>query len=46
MVATQLARDPLVRNCMRDTFFERAVINVAPTKKGLKEVDENHPCYR
>ncbi|XP_073971663.1 transcription elongation factor Spt6 isoform X2 [Rhodnius prolixus] len=45
MVATQLARDPLVRNCMRDTFFERAVINVAPTKKGLKEVDENHPCY-
>ncbi|XP_014252442.1 transcription elongation factor SPT6 [Cimex lectularius] len=45
MVATQLSRDPLVRSCMRTTFFERATINVKPTKKGSKEIDENHPCY-
>lgn len=45
MVATQLSREPLVRRCMRDTFFEKANIDVKPTKKGSKEVDENHPCY-
>lgn len=46
MVAVQLSRDPLVRKCVRETFFERAKINVKPTKKGIKEIDENHPCYR
>ncbi|XP_054274705.1 transcription elongation factor SPT6-like isoform X1 [Macrosteles quadrilineatus] len=45
MVAMQIARDPLVRNCVRETFFERAKLDIAPTKKGLKEIDENHPCY-
>lgn len=45
MVATQLSREPLVRRCMRDIFFEKAKIDVHPTKKGAKEVDENHPCY-
>lgn len=45
MVSTQLSREPLVRRCMRDTFFEKAKIDVRPTKKGAKEVDENHPCY-
>lgn len=45
MVATQLAREPLVRKCVRETFFEKAKIDVKPTKKGLKEIDENHPCF-
>ncbi|XP_063222520.1 transcription elongation factor SPT6 isoform X2 [Bacillus rossius redtenbacheri] len=45
MVAVQLARDPLVRKCTREAFFERAKIDVQPTKKGMKEIDENHPCY-
>ncbi|KAG8306071.1 Transcription elongation factor SPT6 [Homalodisca vitripennis] len=45
MVAMQIARDPLVRNCVRETFFERAKIDISPTKRGLKEIDENHPCY-
>lgn len=45
MVAMQLSRDPLVRKCVRETFFERAKINVRPTKKGIKEIDESHPCY-
>ncbi|XP_071442779.1 transcription elongation factor SPT6 isoform X2 [Hetaerina americana] len=45
MVATQLSREPLVRRCVRETFFERAKITVRPTKKGMKEIDENHPCY-
>lgn len=45
MVATQLAREPLVRKCVRESFFEKAKIDVKPTKKGVKEIDENHPCY-
>ncbi|XP_054723966.1 LOW QUALITY PROTEIN: transcription elongation factor SPT6-like [Uloborus diversus] len=45
MVATQISREPAVRQCVRQTYFERAKICVAPTKKGVKEIDENHPCY-
>lgn len=45
MVATQIAREPAVRKCIRQTYFERAKISVRPTKKGMKEIDENHPCY-
>ncbi|KAF4529397.1 hypothetical protein B566_EDAN003489 [Ephemera danica] len=45
MVAIQLSREPIVRFCIRENYFERAKINIKPTKKGLKEIDENHPCY-
>ncbi|XP_023242655.1 transcription elongation factor SPT6-like [Centruroides sculpturatus] len=45
VVATQISCDPVVRKCVRQTYFERAKINIKPTKKGIKEVDENHPCY-
>lgn len=45
MVAVQISMDPLVRRCIRETFFERAKICITPSKKGLKEIDENHPCY-
>lgn len=30
---------------MRELFSEFAVVNVLPTKKGKKEIDENHPVY-
>ena len=45
MMAVRIARDPLVRQCVREAFYERAKINVTPTQKGLKEIDENHPLY-
>nr|XP_023025243.1 transcription elongation factor SPT6 isoform X1 [Leptinotarsa decemlineata]XP_023025244.1 transcription elongation factor SPT6 isoform X2 [Leptinotarsa decemlineata] len=45
MVALQIAREPLVRKCVRETFYERAKMNVVPTKKGQKEIDESHNCY-
>ncbi|XP_053983538.1 transcription elongation factor SPT6-like isoform X1 [Hylaeus volcanicus] len=45
MVAIQLAREPLVRKCVREMYMERAKISVRPTKKGMKEIDENHPIY-
>ena len=45
MMAVQIAREPLVRQCVREAFYERAKIDVTPTKQGLKEIDENHPLY-
>uniref|UniRef100_A0A3Q4B8K3 Transcription elongation factor SPT6 n=1 Tax=Mola mola TaxID=94237 RepID=A0A3Q4B8K3_MOLML len=45
MVAMQIAREPLVRHVLRQTFQERAKINMKPTKKGRKEVDEAHFAY-
>lgn len=45
MVAIQIAREPLVRKCVREVFFERAKISIRPTKKGMKVIDESHNCY-
>ncbi|XP_046876108.1 transcription elongation factor SPT6 isoform X1 [Hypomesus transpacificus] len=45
MVAMQIAREPLVRHVLRQTFQERAKINIKPTKKGKKDVDEAHFAY-
>lgn len=45
MVALQIAREPLVRKCVREVFFERAKISIRPTKKGMKVIDESHNCY-
>ncbi|XP_063703465.1 transcription elongation factor SPT6-like [Culicoides brevitarsis] len=45
MVARQLSREPLLRKVLRETYFERAKLSVTPTKKGMKEIDENHNCY-
>ncbi|GAB6026482.1 hypothetical protein CHUAL_012908 [Chamberlinius hualienensis] len=45
MLATQLAREPLVRKVIRETYFERAKLCVKATDKGIKEIDENHCCY-
>lgn len=36
MVALQIAREPLVRQVLRQTFQERGKINVVPSKKGRK----------
>lgn len=45
MVSLQIAREPLVRKCVREVFFERAKISIRPTKKGMKVIDEAHNCY-
>ncbi|NXX65199.1 SPT6H factor, partial [Spizella passerina] len=45
MVALQIAREPLVRQVLRQTFQERAKINITPTKKGKKDIDEAHYAY-
>lgn len=46
MVAKEMSSNPLVRQCIRVVFNERAVVNVRPTVKGLRDgMDENHPCF-
>lgn len=45
MYAKEISCDPLVRQTIRSFYFEKAVINSKPTLAGLKEIDENHPCY-
>uniref|UniRef100_A0A6B2EJU3 Transcription elongation factor SPT6 n=1 Tax=Phlebotomus kandelakii TaxID=1109342 RepID=A0A6B2EJU3_9DIPT len=45
VVARQLSKEPLLKKSVREIYFERARISVTPTKKGVKEIDENHPCY-
>jgi len=45
MVATQIAKEPLVRQTVREIFQERATISVRPTLKGVKEIGEDHEIY-
>ena len=46
MVAKEISCNPLIRKCIRTVFMERAVVNVRPTEKGLKDgIDETHSCY-
>lgn len=45
MVAMQIAHDPLVRQSVRQTYFERAKLKTTPTKKGMKEIDEEKPTF-
>lgn len=42
MIARQIACEPLVRQCVRNTYFERAMISIEPTSKGYVEIDDNH----
>ncbi len=46
MVAVQLAKDPVVRGCVREMYMQNACLSVRPVvPRGLKEIDETHPCY-
>ncbi|XP_028156739.1 transcription elongation factor SPT6 [Ostrinia furnacalis] len=45
MCGVQLAREPLLRSTLRDALRERATLTVRPTARGMKEIDENHPCF-
>ncbi|XP_065055474.1 transcription elongation factor SPT6-like isoform X4 [Rhopilema esculentum] len=42
MLAVQIARTPLVRQSVRQAFFDRAKVSLIPTKKGKKEIDDFH----
>jgi len=36
MVAVEISRDPVVKQTVRQMFYERAKIYISPTKKGKK----------
>ena len=36
MVAVQIAHEPLVKQTVRQIFYERAKIQIVPTRKGKK----------
>ncbi|XP_074604338.1 transcription elongation factor Spt6 isoform X2 [Brevipalpus obovatus] len=46
VIARQFSSNPKARQTIRAAFEERALLHCKPTKKGLKEIDENHPCHR
>ena len=45
MVATAIAREPLVRKSVRKSFQEMAMVHVMPTMKGLTEIDKGNNVY-
>lgn len=45
MFALQLACEPLVRKTLRALYMKKAKVSVRATKKGMREIDENHPLY-
>jgi len=45
MMATNLSRDVRVRRVVRSVFHSKAKLSVNPTRKGLSEIDENHPIF-
>lgn len=42
ILATELGKDPLLRNQMRLLFKDEARISVVPTEKGITKITEDH----
>lgn len=45
ILATELGKDPLLRQEMRNRFRNEALISVQPTERGIAKIDEHHPYY-
>lgn len=45
VVATQISYEPALKKFVRAEYFQSASVNVTPTERGQKEIDENHPLY-
>lgn len=45
MFSREVSCDPLIRQFVRKYYFANSVMTVKPTIQGMKEIDENHPCY-
>ncbi|KAJ3168283.1 Transcription elongation factor spt6 [Geranomyces variabilis] len=45
MLATEMAADPTFRAFVRKVYTSDAILNIAPTKKGGREIDHHHPFY-
>ncbi|KAI9064455.1 transcription elongation factor Spt6 [Trametes sanguinea] len=45
IIATELGKDPLLRQEMRNTFKANALVSVLPTERGISKIDELHPYF-
>lgn len=45
IVATELGKDPLLRQEMRNIFKSEALVSVLPTERGINKIDEHHPYF-
>jgi len=45
IIATELGKDPLLRQVIRQKFKSFARISVQPTERGLNKIDEHHPYF-
>lgn len=45
ILATELGKDPLLRQRIREAFKNDAVISVLPTERGVAKIDEFHPFF-
>lgn len=45
ILCTELGKDPLLRQEMRQLFKAEAQISVVPTDRGITKIDEHHPYF-
>ncbi|KAI9509640.1 transcription elongation factor Spt6 [Russula earlei] len=45
IIATELGKDPLLRQVVRQKFKTFARVSVQPTERGLNKIDEHHPYF-
>lgn len=45
IIATELGKDPLLRQAIRDAFKTDALISVTPTERGVAKIDEHNQYY-
>jgi transcription elongation factor SPT6 len=45
IIATELGKDPLLRQMVRQKFKSFARVSVQPTERGLNKIDEHHPYF-
>ncbi len=45
IIATELGKDPMLRQEMRNRFKTDALVSVSPTERGITKIDEFHPFF-
>ncbi|KAI0054143.1 transcription elongation factor Spt6 [Auriscalpium vulgare] len=45
IIATELGKDPLLRQEIRNRFRDHALITVTPTERGVAKIDEHHTYF-
>jgi transcription elongation factor SPT6 len=45
IIATELGKDPLLRQVVRQKFKSFARVSVQPTERGSNKIDEHHPYF-